>query len=315
MNRLFPLLLAVASCRAPITGGDGGADDASSDRDLAVGNAARDLAARDGAPQNPLFQSRPYTAHVPPGYDAQKPTPLVVMLHGYQSDGPGHEAWFKLTPVADAHGFLYAYPDGTKDSIGLRFWNATDACCNLFGSKVDDVAYLAAVVDDMSARYSVDPKRVFFVGHSNGAFMSHRLACDLAPRIAAIVAVDGDAWKDTAKCQPEDKVAVLQIHGDNDQLVKYGGGQTIGQGAYPSAADSVAGWARSNGCGTTPDGNLPPVDIDADIAGSETTIARYPCPNGGAAELWTVKGGPHQPSLATGAPERMWGFLSAHPKP
>src|SRR5205814_3467937 len=114
---------------------------------------------------------------VPPGYDATKPTPLLILLHGYTASGAQQEMYFKLGPVANAQGFLYAIPDGTVDGAGNRFWNATDACCNYFGSAVDDVAYLGAIMDDVGTRYNVDPKPIFVVGHSNGGFMAHRLAC------------------------------------------------------------------------------------------------------------------------------------------
>ena len=39
-------------------------------------------------------------------------------------------------------GFALAFPDGTRDSSGRRFWNATDACCNFENTPVDDVAYI-----------------------------------------------------------------------------------------------------------------------------------------------------------------------------
>ena len=53
--------------------------------------------------------------------------PLIVLLHGYTSSGAGQEGYFKLTPEAEKRGFLYATPDGTQDTRGNRFWNATDA--------------------------------------------------------------------------------------------------------------------------------------------------------------------------------------------
>src|SRR5688572_27262361 len=121
---------------------------------------------------------RPYGLKVPAGYEGQAPVPLVVLLHGYTSNGAQQAAYFGLPAVADKEGFLLATPDGTRDRLGNRFWNATDACCDFFRSGVDDVAYIDAVIDDIAAKYPVDPARVFVAGHSNGAFMAHRYACD-----------------------------------------------------------------------------------------------------------------------------------------
>jgi len=162
---------------------------------------------------------RPYGLKVPAGYDGHHPVPLVVLLHGYGSNGQQQAGYFGLLDEADKAGFLLAYPDGTRDRIGRRFWNATDACCDFGHTGVDDVAYLNAVVDDMEANFNIDKKRVFFTGHSNGGFMSHRMACDSAGRVAAIMALAGDVWQDASKCNPSEPVAVLLIHGDADTLV------------------------------------------------------------------------------------------------
>ena len=54
------------------------------------------------------------------------------------------------------------------------------------------------------------------------------------------------------------------------------------------------------------------LDLDADIAGSETRVEAYPgCP----VELWTIQGGPHQPALTADWAELVWAFFAAHPKP
>lgn len=49
---------------------------------------------------------------------------------------------FGFSELVDRFGFLYAFPDGTENSMGKRFWNATEVCCDREGSGVDDVAYL-----------------------------------------------------------------------------------------------------------------------------------------------------------------------------
>ncbi|MBL9037642.1 MAG: hypothetical protein JNG84_03905, partial [Archangium sp.] len=71
---------------------------------------------------------------------------------------------------------MVVLPDGLVDSLGYRFWNATPACCNLENQAVDDVAYLTSVLDAVEAEVRIDPARVYFTGHSNGGFMSFRMA-------------------------------------------------------------------------------------------------------------------------------------------
>lgn len=260
-----------------------------------------------------LVASRPYQIHVPTTYTPGTPVPLVVLLHGYGASGAQQSAYFGFDALAQARGVLVAYPDGTLDRDGRRFWNATDACCDLYGSGVDDVAYLTAVLDDVERRYEVDRDRVYLVGHSNGGFMAHRMACDLASRVVAVVALAGDVWTDPTRCHPASPVAVLQVHGDRDLVIPYDGGQVFGAlGAVPSAPGSVATWAALNGCSGGLAATGERLDLDSRIAGAETRAERWDC-GAGAADLWTIEGGGHIPSLRVPA----WGdavfeWLQAH---
>jgi len=74
----------------------------------------------------------PVTVHIPSSYDDSRFFPLVLSLHGYSYNGAGLEAYFQLLPLAEQQDFLCAYPNGTTDPAGNPFWNATDACCDLF---------------------------------------------------------------------------------------------------------------------------------------------------------------------------------------
>ena len=237
--------------------------------------------------------------------------PLVVLLHAYGVDAHVQDIFFGLSNLVDSAGFLLALPEGTVDSRGKRFWNATDGCCNLDGSSVDDVAYLDAVIDDVSAHHWVDKKRVFVTGHSNGAFMSHRYACDRAARVAAFVALAGDDWLDTTRCKPSEPVAALQVHGDADAAIPYNGGALA-----PSARASMLGWAQANGCAVAPPEMGAPLDLDKSLDGAETVVEKWNgCKPGGAAELWTIRGAGHVPAFRLPFwPQTIWGWMSAHPK-
>jgi polyhydroxybutyrate depolymerase len=256
-------------------------------------------------------QARPYGLLVPASYRAASPAPLVVVLHGYGSNGRQQAEYFGLLADAEEHGYLLAYPDGLTDPRGSRFWNATDACCNFYGSLVDDVAYLSAVIDDVAARYSVDPKRVFVIGHSNGGFMAHRLACDIGGRLAAVISLAGDNWRSAARCPAGAVVNVLQVHGDADETISY-----LGNGVYPSALESVSIWAQKNRCLGTLEGRGGDKDLDLGITGAETRVEGFgDCPPGGAADLWTIESGRHIPRLGTSWADEAWAYFSAHPKP
>jgi len=255
----------------------------------------------------------PVTVRVPPSYDPDVPTPLVLLLHGYGANGNWQEAYFQFQPLADQYGFLYAHPDGTVDAAGYRFWNATDACCNFYGSGVDDSGYLLSLVDEIKAQLNVDAGRVFFVGHSNGGFMAYRMACDHPETIAAIVSLAGATFADPADCSPGVPVRVLQIHGTADATILYGGGLIYGV-PYPGAVETVEQWAAFDGC--DPIGTPMPdsLDLVADIPGDETIVYRYDtgCDPDGSAELWSIQGGSHIPSLTANFGPLVIDFLLGH---
>jgi polyhydroxybutyrate depolymerase len=266
-----------------------------------------------GYTPSPIIAARPYGFKEPPGYDPKTPTPLFIVLHGYGANGLAQQAYLGFALLSETHTFLLAYPDGTYDSQGQRFWNATDACCNIDHKDIDDVAYVNAIIDDVTAQYNVDPKRIFLIGHSNGAFLSHRFACEHGDRVAAIVTIAGMQWNDPTKCPAATPVAVLQVHGDADEVIAYNGGMTS-NGTFPSAHQTVATWAQKNGCTGPIAATSQMLDLDSSLAGSETTAETYSgCPR--FVGLWTIKGGKHLPAWSVAWPEQMYGWFMANPKP
>ena len=262
---------------------------------------------------------RPVTVHVPASYDASRPAPLVILLHGYTSSGQGTEDYFHLAPAADARGYVYAYPDGTIDSSGNRFWNATDACCNFDKSDVDDVAYLAGVIAEIQAKLAIDPKRIALVGHSNGGFMTYRFACDQAGLVAAIVSLAGATFADPAECAPSEPVSVAQIHGTADAVIRYEGASLI-NGTYPGAEKTAELWATYDGCGEGPSPLSAKVDVDAILTDgadpAETSVEEWSgCKSGAAVQLWTIPNGGHSPEISVSFADSVMDFLVGHPKP
>jgi polyhydroxybutyrate depolymerase len=262
---------------------------------------------------------RPATVRVPAGYDpaSGRLAPLLLVLHGYGTGGVINDIYMKMTTIADAKGFFYLSPDGTKDKAGKLFWNATDACCDFDGSQVDDVAYLTSLVREVQAAYRIDPKRIYVMGHSNGGFMTNRLACDRADVFAAAVSFAGASWKDGTRCAPSEPVGFLQLHGLDDQTILFAGSPGAGSlGAYPSAEATVALWAEKNGCtGALTDAGTS-LRVSADSPGADTRVSRHEgCRQNGAAELWPVGGARHAFSFTPEAVDSIWSFLEAHAKP
>jgi polyhydroxybutyrate depolymerase len=253
--------------------------------------------------------------HVPASYRSDRPAPLVIALHGYTSNGARFESYLTLAPESDRRGFLYATPDGVTDRRADRFWNGTDACCDFYQSGVDDSGFLSSLIAKIQVSYRVDPRRVYLVGHSNGAFMAFRMACEHADQIAAIATLNGASWQDASRCRPSSPVSVLGIHGTADETIAFAGG-TIANTAYPSAARTAADWIGFNRCsaGGT---EAPPLDLVTDLPGAETSVTRYTagCAGGSTVHTWTIDGGRHVPSLGPAFAPAVADFLLSQAKP
>jgi polyhydroxybutyrate depolymerase len=256
-----------------------------------------------------LVAERPYRLVVPPGYAGQ-PLPLVILLHGYSGSGQAMDDYLNMSSIAATRTFLLATPDGAVDALGYRYWNATDACCAANAPvPADDVGYLTAVIDDVSFRYSVDPQRVYIIGHSNGGFMAHRMACDRASRIAAIVSIAGAQWSYLPYCQPSEPVSVLQVHGTADTTILYDGGP-----GYPGARTTVADWATLNRC-TTDFYTAAVWDLDTQPGVETIRELAIGCPPGVGVELWSMIAAPHDPSFSAWGANFLYNFLTVYPKP
>ncbi|MBL8918786.1 MAG: alpha/beta fold hydrolase [Myxococcaceae bacterium] len=236
-----------------------------------------------------LVQGRAYEVRVPGQFDGATPLPMVILLHGFGVTGRVQDLVFPVSGQLDERQFLYVLPNGTADRNGKRFWNATEACCA--GSlEVDDVSFLRALVDDVKARYPVAPGKVFLVGHSNGAFMSLRLACDASDVFTGVVAVSGSTFEDATRCGAGQPVPILLAHGDRDSSVPIDGSP----GRYPGARETGLRFARRNGCtGTWQEGERLDLLGGADAETQQTLIGG--CTKQGSVELWTHEGTGHLP--------------------
>ena len=171
-----------------------------------------------------------------------KQVPLVLALHGYTEPATDLEGTTRLNDLAATAGFEVVYPQGIQNS-----WNAGICCGDAVSEKIDDVAFLKALIDKLIAGGGIDARRVFVTGLSNGAFMSYRLACELPDRIDAIVSVAGTMA--VTSCRPAKPISVLEMHGDADDVVPYDGGDT-GFGPFPSVHAVIARWLANDQCST-----------------------------------------------------------------
>lgn len=214
--------------------------------------------------------------------DDATPRPVVLAFHGWGGSADQLERTSKIGEIGSARGWIVAR------SLGVgRSFNAGTCCGEASDRHVDDVGYVRALLDDLEANACVDRSRVYAIGFSNGGFMSHRLGCELADRITAVASVAGTFG--LPRCAPTAPVAVLQIHGREDGIVKLAG---TPERSWSSVKTVLDMWTKVDQCDATisrevyAHGTARCVTNDACAGGSEVMF----CRDEKAAHTWP--GGP-----------------------
>lgn len=255
-------------------------------------------------------EQRDYLLHVPKSYDRNRPTPLVISLHGAALWGAAQKEMSQWNRVADAEGFIVVYPSGVKGS-GPRVWR-------MGGER--DVEFIANLIDTLSAHYNIDPTRIYANGLSNGGGMSFVLSCTMSDRIAAVGTVGAAQLLPFDWCTDRKPVPMINFHGTADPAAPYKGGWSwMVRRRFPDVQRWTANWARRNHCAPTP--------VDSAVAADVTRRTWVSCADNAAVVLYTIKGGGHtwpgggpMPEWYVGPTSRsidasgvMWLFFREHP--
>jgi polyhydroxybutyrate depolymerase len=240
--------------------------------------------------------TRPHpVVHRPVGLSRSKPVPLVIALHASGGYPATFEATSGLDAVADRHGFVVAYLGSLAPASPA--WLLIDMPQNL--------AYISAEIESLTASQNIDPRRVYVTGFSAGATMAFFVGCRLSRQVDAIAAVSG-AMRFTDLCRISHPVSELEVIGTKDAIPIDGTARLL------SDAQVAARWRALDGC--TP---------------RSTTVLRGPteerewgqCKSASGVALDVVHGGTHQwPAPAASgtdsqfpAAQAAWAFFAAHP--
>lgn len=214
--------------------------------------------------------THPYLLSVPSNYEASRPTPLVLLFHGFAADGRSIADLTQMPSRGAARGFIVVTPDGPNHT-----WQLSGT-----GS---DAAFIDGLVSTLSSSWCVDLHRVYTAGFSQGAAFAIFYSCARPDRIAVIATVAVDFQLGCRRPVP-----ILAFHGTADPAVPYQDG-AIGlslpgvkvRGALLNMGD----WARLDGCRATP---------ATTTVGSEVTLTAWPhCSAHTDVDLYTIEGGGH----------------------
>lgn len=207
---------------------------------------------------------------------------LVIVLHGAYGDGYQAEVVSAFDIQADRLGWIVAYPDGVADG-----WD-TFGDSPQWGQHpgVDDVAFIATLIDHLEATDHFDANRVYATGISRGGMMSYRIGCELSSRLAAIAPVSGNMATITGSalgvpCRPDRPVSVLAIHGTADPIVHVEGGRT--DIIYAPLSEVMLKWRELDLC----------TDVPAVSVSGPSTTTTWRCSQESTVAMRVVSGGVH----------------------
>lgn len=320
--RTVPRLLCLALLLSLVSASQAGLLDRLSERKSATATSAESIPTAPGDYRLRLTHDgaeRQFRLHIPATYRDGQPTPLVFAFHGGggNMDIQADDRYYGLTAKSEQAGFIVVFPNGYSRLRGkLATWNAGNCCGAARDKGSDDVGFVRVLLQRLQAGLSIDAGRVFATGMSNGAMMSYRLACEMPGSFRAIAAVAGT--DNTRQCAPDKAVSVLHIHARDDELVLFNGGagrQSDQVTDFVAVPDSMAKWARLNGCRASPEPLFAPPGA---------TCEAWPgCRNGVRVQLCVTETGGHSwpggqkprshgkpPSSALQATDVIWEFFS-----
>jgi poly(hydroxyalkanoate) depolymerase family esterase len=188
----------------------------------------------------------------------------VVMLHGCTQNPDDFAAGTRMNELADAHGFLVAYPAQSNRANRSRCWNwflrehqQRDA---------GEPAILAGIIQQIASQWPVDSRRICVAGLSAGAAMAvvlgqvypdlisavgahsglpHGAAHDLPSALAAMKRHGGGnaRHRPSTATHPARPVRTIVFHGDRDTTVHPANAAAIAEhsaSAHAASASSAA---------------------------------------------------------------------------
>ncbi|MFC1592360.1 alpha/beta hydrolase family esterase [Thermodesulfobacteriota bacterium] len=150
---------------------------------------------------------RVYYLKLPAQYSADTQYPLIFAFHGFTSN---------YTVFSEGE---YDLQDAVGEEALLVYPNAQELNGEPQWDYEADLGFFDDLYAELEAALCFDTRKVFAIGHSNGAGFTHTLGCKRGNVLRAIGPVAG-SFADQEGCAGQ--VAVMMIHGDNDTIMPPG---------------------------------------------------------------------------------------------
>lgn len=224
-----------------------------------------------------------------------KSAPVIVVLSGLGATVADEISRDDLVPYAAVDEAEIVYPVAFGKS-----WNAVTCCGEAAAKRVNDLAFLEALVAKVDPRHA---RPVYVVGYSNGARMAYRVACDDPSLFDGYAMVKGGP---TPGCAMRKPVTLVQIASVNDPEIPYKPGD---KGIEPLPMTTlVSRLHAAEGC---------PAKRTVTHSGTMTLTTWPACGDGARLAFAVWQGGVHSfprpPASVPAAAQVIWSFFTKTP--
>ncbi|MFI5505261.1 alpha/beta hydrolase family esterase [Corynebacterium kutscheri] len=186
--------------------------------------------------------SRRYLLSVPVNYDSGIAVPVLFAFGGWNNSPEVFRDYSRLNEIAGEEAII-VYPEG----VGHAWVGAPYALT----SQEQDINFVRQIIDEVAHHYTVDRERIYATGMSNGGGMAALLGCHVPELFAGIAMVSGVYYTPVNQNCSSISIPSLFIHGTDDDVVHYEGGQRH-EAYYFPVAEMLASYAERNACTNTP---------------------------------------------------------------
>jgi polyhydroxybutyrate depolymerase len=228
--------------------------------------------------------TRVYDLRLPTAYDKKRAYPVVFLAHGCDGSIP-----YPMENATKGDAILVAPRSKDSQNSGQLYGGG---CFDTMNMSSPEIPYFDQVLADVEGMTCVDKARIFFTGHSSGAWLSYLLGCARAGVIRATGNTAGGLPPGIPTCAGP--IAEMGMHDMMDTLNDYAGGV--------KARDRIL---AINKCGTT----TVPYDWDGDPK-TASPCAMYEGCESGFPVVWCATNGLGHSTQVPMSTVGLWRFWS-----
>ena len=230
-------------------------------------------------------RARKYLIYKPENNLKKKPDGLIIACHSFGGKMENMYKYYGIKSVANALNMVVLAPqalpeEDQKLQNKIRKGNSklsavwgqvlsVDASYKVLGihvpfvkayfnSKIDDIAFIHSLIQDIQIEYTDNTENIFMIGSSMGGFMAYAYATKYGDELSGLINIVGSMGLKLDTANVNVSLPILDFHSITDGVVFYNG-----KGNYASVKniymkDAIPKlevldyWARKNGANKTP---------------------------------------------------------------